>query len=42
MLTTRHAVEFTYTRHELDTLFRIANSQDVEKGRQPSPRHPLP
>lgn len=32
MLTTRHAVDFAYTRLELDALFRYANEHDVEKG----------
>jgi hypothetical protein len=32
MLTTRHPVDFPYTRQELEALFRYANEQDVEKG----------
>jgi hypothetical protein len=32
MLTTRHPVDFPYTRQELEALFRLANEQDVEKG----------
>jgi hypothetical protein len=32
MLTTRHPVEFPYSRQELEALFRLANAQDVEKG----------
>jgi hypothetical protein len=32
MLTTRHAVDFRYTRQELDALFRYANEHDVDKG----------
>src|SRR5262245_17205872 len=32
MLTTRHPVDFPYTRPELDTLFRYANEHDVDKG----------
>jgi len=31
-LTTRHAVDFAYTRQELDALFRFAHAEDVEKG----------
>jgi hypothetical protein len=32
MLTTRHSVDFAYTRQELDALFRYANAHDVDKG----------
>jgi hypothetical protein len=32
MLTTRHPVDFAYTRQELDALFRVAREHDVEKG----------
>jgi hypothetical protein len=32
MLTTRHPVDFLYTRPELEALFRYANEHDVEKG----------
>jgi hypothetical protein len=32
MLTTRHAVDFPYTRPELEALFRYAHAHDVEKG----------
>jgi hypothetical protein len=32
MLTTRHAVDFAYTRQELEALFCYANEHDVEKG----------
>jgi hypothetical protein len=32
MLTTRHPVEFPYTRPELEALFRYANEHDVDKG----------
>jgi hypothetical protein len=32
MLTTRHPVDFPYTRPELDTLFRDARAHDVEQG----------
>jgi hypothetical protein len=32
MLTTRHPVDFPYTRPELDALFRYANDHDVERG----------
>jgi hypothetical protein len=32
MLTTRHPVDFPYSRQELDTLFRYANEHDGEKG----------
>jgi hypothetical protein len=32
MLTTRHPVDFAYTRQELDALFRYARDHDVEKG----------
>jgi hypothetical protein len=32
MLTTRHMVEFPYIRPELETLFRLANEEDVERG----------
>jgi hypothetical protein len=32
MLTTRHPVDFPYTRQELETLFRYARAQDVEQG----------
>jgi hypothetical protein len=32
MLSTRHAVDFTYTRQELDALFHYAHEHDVEKG----------
>jgi hypothetical protein len=31
--TTRHAVDFAYTRHELESLFRYAHAHDVERGR---------
>jgi hypothetical protein len=30
MLTTRHAVDFAYTRPELEALFRYARAHDVE------------
>jgi hypothetical protein len=32
MLTTRHPVDFVYTRPELDALFRYAHAHDVERG----------
>jgi hypothetical protein len=32
MLTTRHPVDFAYTRPELDAPFRYANAHDVDKG----------
>jgi hypothetical protein len=32
MLTTRHSVDFAYTRPELDSLFRYAHAHDVERG----------
>jgi hypothetical protein len=32
MLTTRHPVDFPYTRQELEALFRYANEHDVERG----------
>jgi hypothetical protein len=32
MLTTRQAVDFPYTRQELEALFRYAHDHDVEKG----------
>jgi hypothetical protein len=32
MLTTRHAVDFAYTRQELESLFRYAHEYDVDKG----------
>jgi hypothetical protein len=32
MLTTRHPVDFPYSRQELDALFRYANDHDVDKG----------
>jgi hypothetical protein len=32
MLTTRHSVDFPYTRPELDALFQYARDHDVEKG----------
>jgi hypothetical protein len=32
MLTTRHAVDFPYTRPELEALFRYARAHDVEQG----------
>jgi hypothetical protein len=32
MLTARHAVAFSYTRQELDALFRYAYDHDVERG----------
>lgn len=32
MLTTRHPVDFTYIRPELDALFRVARAHDVERG----------
>ena len=32
MLTTRHPVDFPYSRQELDALFRYAHDHDVEKG----------
>jgi G:T-mismatch repair DNA endonuclease (very short patch repair protein) len=32
MLTTRHPVDFAYTRPELDALFRYAHAHDVEQG----------
>jgi hypothetical protein len=32
MLTTRHPVDFAYTRPELEALFRYARSHDVDKG----------
>jgi hypothetical protein len=32
MLTTRHPVEFAYTRPELEALFRHARAHDVEQG----------
>jgi hypothetical protein len=32
MLTTRHPVDFAYTRQELEALFRYANVHDVEQG----------
>jgi hypothetical protein len=31
-ITIRHPVEFSYTRQELEALFRLANEGDVEKG----------
>jgi hypothetical protein len=31
MLTTRHPVDFTYTRPELEALFRYAHEHDVER-----------
>jgi hypothetical protein len=32
MLTTRHPVDFPYTRPEQEALFRLAHEEDVEKG----------
>jgi hypothetical protein len=32
MLTTRHPVDFAYTRQELEAMFRLANEEDVERG----------
>jgi hypothetical protein len=32
MLTTRHPVDFAYTRPELEALFRYAHAHDVERG----------
>jgi hypothetical protein len=32
MLMTHHAVDFAYTRQELDALFRYAHTHDVERG----------
>jgi hypothetical protein len=32
MLTTRHPVDFPYTRQELDALFQYARDHDVERG----------
>jgi hypothetical protein len=32
MLTTRHPIDFAYTRQELEALFRYAHDHDVEKG----------
>jgi hypothetical protein len=32
MLTTRHPVDFPYTRPELEALFRYAHAHDVERG----------
>ena len=32
MLTTRHPVDFPYTRPELEALFRHARAHDVEQG----------
>jgi hypothetical protein len=32
MLTTRHQVDFAYTRPELDALFQYARNHDVERG----------
>jgi hypothetical protein len=32
MLTTRHPVDFPYTRPELDALFQYARDHDVERG----------
>jgi hypothetical protein len=32
-LTTRHPVDFVYTRPELDALFRYARDHDVEQGK---------
>ena len=32
MLTTRHPVDFPYTRPELDALLRYAHAHDVERG----------
>jgi hypothetical protein len=32
MLTTRHPVDFAYTRPELEALFHYARAHDVEKG----------
>jgi hypothetical protein len=32
MLTTRHTVDFAYTRKELEALFRYARAHDVEQG----------
>jgi hypothetical protein len=32
MLTTRHPVDFPYTRQELETLFAYARAHDVERG----------
>jgi hypothetical protein len=32
MNSTRHRVDFPYTRQELEALFRLAHEQDVEKG----------
>ena len=32
MLTTRHPVDFLYTRPELEALFRYARAHDVERG----------
>ena len=32
MLTTRHPVDFAYTREELEALFRYARAHDVEQG----------
>lgn len=32
MFTSRHAVDFPYTRPELEALFRYAHEHDVEKG----------
>jgi hypothetical protein len=30
----RRPVEFSYTRQELEALFRLANEEDVEKGKR--------
>jgi hypothetical protein len=32
MLTSRHPVDFLYTRQELEALFRLAHEEDVEAG----------
>jgi hypothetical protein len=32
MLSTRHSVDFAYTRQELEALFRYAHEHDVDKG----------
>jgi hypothetical protein len=32
VLTTKHPIDFAYTRQELDALFRLAHREDVEHG----------
>lgn len=40
MLTTRHPVDFAYTRPELEALFRYAHAHDVDQGGAMTPAAP--